>query len=568
MMPIIRTGSALLLILLISCKSEKHDNVGQNVLWLVAEDLSPYLPPFGDSTVVTPNLNRLANDGVRYTNVFSVSGVCAPSRSAIVTGMYPTSIGAHHMRTLSQQPAAREKGLIDYEVVPPPDVKMVSQNLREEGYYCTNNKKEDYQFRKSVLAWDESSIFAHWRNRPEGSNFFSVFNFGVTHESNIWDPWYRQFDLVPFPPKRNIGKWWEKFAAIEKPLYVTDDIDIKIPPYLPDSDVVRKDMHRMYSNIVELDEKIGLIINQLEEDGLLEETIIVFYSDHGGPLPRQKRLLYDSGIKVPLIIRYPNKIRAGEIDERLISFVDFAPTLLSIIGVEPQNYHQGFPFEGKYKSNVERKYIFAAADRFDEHYDQIRAVRDERYKYLRNYYVDKPYYLPLEYRENMNTMKDLLHLEKEGKLDSVQLQWFRKSKPQEELFDTFSDPHEIHNLADNPDFHEKLIELRGQCNMWIQATDDRGFIPEAEQIKTFWPNNIQPKTVDPVIKIVDGLLYATCETEGASIGYKYYKSDFEPYLGWIPYTKPVKIEKNKKIDWIAHRIGFSPSQIKSYKHEH
>ena len=568
MMPIIRTGSALSLILLISCKSEKHDNVGQNVLWLVAEDLSPYLPPFGDSTVVTPNLNRLANDGVRYTNVFSVSGVCAPSRSAIVTGMYPTSIGAHHMRTLSQQPAAREKGLIDYEVVPPPDVRMVSQILREEGYYCTNNKKEDYQFRKSVLAWDESSIFAHWRNRPEGKNFFSVFNFGVTHESNIWDPWYRQFDLIPFPPERNIGNWWEKFAAIEKPLYTPDDIYIKIPPYLPDSDVVRKDMHRMYSNIVELDEKIGLIINQLEEDGLLEETIIVFYSDHGGPLPRQKRLLYDSGIKVPLIIRYPNKIRAGEIDDRLISFVDFAPTLLSLIGVEPQDYHQGSPFEGKYKSNKERKYIFAAADRFDEHYDQIRAVRDKRYKYLKNYYVDKPYYLPLEYRENMNTMKELLHLEEEGKLDSVQLQWFRKSKPKEELFDTFSDPHEIHNLADNPDFHEKLIELRRQCNMWIQATGDKGFIPEAEQIKIFWPNNIQPKTVDPVIKIVDGLLYATCETEGASIGYKYYKSDFEPYLGWIPYTKPVKIEKNKKIDWIAHRIGFSPSQIKSYKHEH
>ena len=186
---------------------------------------------------------------------------------------------------------------------------------------------------------------------------------------------------------------------------------------------------------------------------------------------------------------------------------------------------------------------------------------------MRNYYVDKPYYLPLEYRQNMNTMKELLHLEEEGKLDSVQLQWFRKSKPQEELFDTFSDPHEIHNLADNPDFHEKLIELRGQCNMWIQANDDKGFIPEAEQIKTFWPNNIQPKTVDPVIKIVDGLLYATCETEGASIGYKYHKSDFEPYLGWIPYTKPVKVEKNKKIDWIAHRIGFSPSQIKSYKHE-
>ena len=565
MMRTIKNSIALFFILFLSCSNKIKIDIKPNILWLVAEDLGPYLPSFGDSTIITPNLDRLANEGVRYSNVFSVSGVCSPSRSAIVTGMYPTSIGAHHMRTLYQQPAAKEKGLIDYEVVPPPKVKMVSQILREEGYYCTNNKKEDYQFYKSVLAWDESSIFAHWRNRPENSNFFSIFNFGVTHESNLWDPWYRQFDLDPFPPDRNVGKWWEQFTGIQKPLYVSENINLNIPPYLPDNSIVRKDMLRMYSNIVEMDEKVGLIVDQLEEDGLLEKTIIVFYTDHGGPLPRQKRLLYDSGIKVPMIIRYPNKARAGEIDERMISFVDFAPTLLSLVEIEPPDYYQGFPFEGTFKPKEDRKYIHAAADRFDEHYDQIRAVRDERYKYLRNYNPDKPYYLPLEYRQKMNTMQELLHLEKVGKLDEKQLQWFRKSKPEEELFDTFSDPHELRNLSSDTNHLEKLIELRKECDKWIYNTGDKGFMPETELIEKFWPNKKQPRTTEPLIKMYDGMLHATCDTEGAGIGYKYRNIDMKPHLGWRPYTKPLKIEKDQEIDWIAHRIGFLPSPTKKYK---
>jgi arylsulfatase A-like enzyme len=471
------------------------------------------------------------------------------------------------MRTLSQQPAAKEKGLINYEVVPPPNVKMVSQILRENGYYCTNNKKEDYQFYKSVLAWDESSIFAHWRNRPKDSKFFSVFNFGVTHESNLWDPWYRQFDLDPFPPDRNVGKWWEKFSGTEKPLYVSENIDLNIPPYLPDNSTVRNDMMRMYSNIVEMDEKVGLIIDQLEEDGLLEETIIVFYTDHGGPLPRQKRLLYDSGIKVPMIIRYPNKVRAGQIDERMISFVDFAPTLLSMVKIEPPDYYHGFPFEGIFKSKNDREYIHAAADRFDEYYDQIRAVRDKQYKYLRNYNTDKPYYLPLEYRERMNSMQELLLLEKEGKLNGNQMQWFRKSKPEEELFDTFSDPHELRNLAKEPNFEKKLIELRKECDRWIQNTNDKGFMLETDLIETFWPNKKQPKTADPMITIIDGMLHVTCETDGAGIGYKYRPSDIQPHIGWRTYTKPFKVYGNQEVELISHRIGFLPSQIKKYKNE-
>ena len=562
----IRNEILLLLIFNLSCSGENIEIERPNVVWMVAEDLGPYIPPFGDSTVVTPNLDRLAKEGIRYTNVYSVSGVCSPSRAAIVTGMYPTSIGAHHMRTLSQQPAAKKKGIINYEVVPPQNVKMVSQILREKKYYCTNNHKEDYQFYKSVLAWDESSVFAHWRNRPDNMNFFSIFNFGVTHESNLWDPWYRQFDLKPFPPERSNEKWWEEFIGIDKPFYASPDINISVPPYLPDNEVVKNDIRRMYSNIVEMDNKIGLLIGQLEEDDLLDKTIIVFYSDHGGPLPRQKRLLYDSGIKVPMIIRFPNMHRAGEIDNRLISFVDFAPTLLSMVEIKSPDYYQGFAFEGIFKTGKDRKYIHAAADRFDEHYDRIRAVRDKRYKYLRNYHPDKPYYLPLEYRERMNTMQELLRMKEIGELTDTQLQWFRLTKPNEELFDVHKDPHEINNLAGKAGHHSKLIELREECDRWLTSTGDKGSIPEKELIKSFWPNNEQPVTMEPIINNRNGELTVSCNTIGAGIGYRNRDTDMHPWVGWRIYSGPINVRKDEELEWIAHRIGFLPSKIKRYRY--
>ena len=559
-MNIIKSSIFLFLVLLKSCSDEKKLIKRPNIVWLVAEDLGLYIPSFGDSTISTPNLSRLADEGVRYTNVYSVSGVCSPSRASIVTGMYPTSIGAHHMRTLSQQPEAKKKGLINYEVVTPPQVKMVSQILREKGYYCTNNKKEDYQFYKSITAWDESSIFAHWRNRANDQNFFSIFNFGVTHESNLWNPWYRQFDLDPFPPLRDIGKWWEQFSDVEKPLYVSDSIEISVPPYLPNNDIVRKDMKRMYSNIVEMDGKVGLILKQLEDDDLLEETIVVFYTDHGGPLPREKRLLYDSGIRVPMIIRYPNQVRAGEVDNRLISFVDFAPTLLSMANIPPRKYHQGRSFEGKYKSNNNRKYIHAAADRFDEHYDMIRAVRDNRYKYLKNFNPEKPYYLPLEYREKMDSMQELIIMNQNGQLDNLQLQWFRNEKPKEELFDTYSDPYELRNLADEPRYKDKLYELRNECSKWMKEVDDKGYIPEEELIKSFWPNKIQPVTRDPIINKVGDNLVVSCQTEGANIGFKFPQKDTISWNGWRPYINPIAYEEGMKVEFKAHRIGYLPSK--------
>ena len=539
-----------------------------NVLWLVAEDLSPnYLNAYGDPRAPTPNLDRLAREGVVYTNNFSVAGVCSPSRACLATGLYPNAFGAHNMRTLNQQPAAREAGIIDYQTVPPPEVKMVSEIMRENGYYTTNNEKEDYQFFKSELAWDESSIFAHWRNRPNKETpFFSIFNSGVTHESSMWFFNTRKEDLKEFPSSRLLQDWWkrrgfetaEAYQKFEIPLQVPEGLMVEIPPYLPQNEIGAMAMRRMYSNIVRMDRFFGKILNQLEEDGLLEETIIVFYSDHGGPLPREKRLLYDSGLRVPMIIRFPNKERAGQRDDRLTSFVDFPPTLLSMVEIEPPSYMQGQAFEGKFKTNTPRKFIHGHADRFDESVDMIRAVRDRRFKYLKNFYPEKPYYLPLKYREGMEVMQELLRMRDAGELDNDQALWFRQSKAEEELFDTENDPFELNNIADDPAYSKVLFTLRAECDKWMRAIDDKGLINELDLIANFYPNGKAKLTQAPKIQITQGKVNLSCSTPGARIGYRY-ASDKAPYKGWNFYKKPIDLKTDDTLEIITHRIGYKYS---------
>ena len=518
-----------------------------NILWLVAEDLSPNIPPFGDSTIVTPTLSRLAAEGVRYTRVFSPSGVCAPSRAAIATGMYPSHIGAHHMRTgpwasSNISPQAIETasryvppGLTLYEAVPPPDVKLHSEYLRRAGYYTTNNAKQDYQFRPPATAWDESSPTAHWRNREPGQPFFAIFNFGVTHESQIW------------------GK-------AEDSLWIDPNLDVPIPPYLPDTEVGRLDVRRMYSNVMEMDAQVERVLAELEEDGLLDSTIVFWYTDHGGPLPRQKRLLYDSGIHLPLIIRFPHQERAGEVDDQLISFIDFKPTILSLAGIEPPAYVDGQAFLGPYAASAPRAYIHAAADRFDESYDMIRAVRDERFKYLRNFEPDKGYYLPLAYREQMPVMQELLRMRDEGALDDIQAQWFREAKPEEELFDTETDPHELRNLADDPEYADKLAELRAECDRWMEEIDDKGLMPEGEFIETIWPGLVQPTTDPPVAVLQDNQVALQSDTEGASIGFQLIQPGATTGDAWQVYTEPISLDDREQLVAVAHRIGYKPSE--------
>lgn len=524
--------------------------VKPNILWIVAEDMSEYIPSFGDSTVVTPNLSRLAAEGICYDNFYSPHPVCAPARAAIITGMYANSIGASHMRTgpwFGGQPSqeslnnyqknAMPENIKPYEAIPPPEVKMFTEYLRMEGYYCTNNSKEDYQFLKTPTAWDDSSNDAHWKNRNPNQPFFSIFNIGVTHEAQIWK---KQKDS----------------------LWVETDLNVPVPPYLPDTEIAKKDIRRMYSNVKEMDAQVGQILKELEEDGLLENTIIFWYTDHGGPLPRQKRMLYDSGIKVPMIIRYPKSKQLNERDGRMISFIDLAPTLLSLAKIQPPKYMQGKAFIGHYKRSSEPAYVFGAADRFDETTDKVRSVRDKRYKYIKYYEPEKPMYLDVGYRNQMPIMQELLRLEKEGGLTKEQALWFREKKPNEELFDIQNDPYELYDLSNDPNYKSKLEEMRMACDQWIVDINDTGMIPEEALISNIHPQGFQPQT-DPVqAKKRNGIIELSSTTTGASIGYKIVKPGVDSdELSWMIYSEPIQLNENQKLLTVAHRIGYRPSDV-------
>ncbi len=368
--------------------------------------------------------------------------------------------------------------------------------------------------------------------------FFSVFNFGITHESQVW----RQSD---------------------KPLLIPSALDVPIPPYLQDTDISRGNIRQVYSNVVAMDRQVGEILTQLEEDGLLDSTVIFWYTDHGGPLPRQKRLLYDSGIHVPLIIRFPDGVRAGDIDDQLVSFVDFKSTALSLAGIEPPQYVDGRAFLGDYVNTPNRRYIHAAADRFDSEYDMIRAVRDARFKYLRNFNPEKPYYLPLAYREQMPIMQELLKLRDNEQLNEAQAQWFRASKDEEELFDTLYDPHELVNLAKDPIHAEKLFELRNELDEWVRLVDDKGLMSEGDLIVSMWPGGIQPITSTPVATKRRNNLEITLRsgTDGASIGYQILEEGESVNEAWTIYKEPVTINDTQRLAAVAHRLGFAPSEI-------
>jgi len=264
-----------------------------------------------------------------------------------------------------------------------------------------------------------------------------------------------------------------------------------------------------------------------------------------------------------MIIRFPNKINAGTQDDQLISFVDFAPTVLALSGQVPPNYLQGQTFIEK--KQIKRKYIHAASDRFDGFTDVIRAVRDRRFKYIRNYRTEQGYYLPVSYREQIPTMKELIKLRDEGSLNEVQSQWFREKKPKEELFDCLKDPHEINNLANQTKYQNKLIELRSEMDRWLNEIDDQPNLPERELINQLWGNKKEkPKTTTPVVSVTQGEITIECETKGASIGYRIIGENASPSAPYKVYTVPFKNENGNQLEIIAHRIGFEASNPIKY----
>jgi N-sulfoglucosamine sulfohydrolase len=506
-----------------------------NIVWIVCEDMSPHLGSYGEKVAKTPVLDQLAKEAVRYTQVYSTAGVCAPSRCALITGNYQTAIGGHNMRTLGISANAKDdypEGLKPYSAVIPAGVKCFSEYLRMAGYYCTNNAKQDYQFEAPVTAWDESSKKAHWRKRPSKSQpFFSVFNIETTHESQVW--------------------------AREKQPLLVDPKDVLVPPYYPDDSISRKTIARFLSNVMVMDQQVGEIIKQLKDDGLYEESIIFFYSDHGDGMPFVKRELSQRGLKVPLLIKSPH-LPKGTVDDQLISFVDFAPTVLSLAGVPIPKNIQGQPFVGAQKSKTKRTYIYAARDRMDARYDRVRAVSDGRFKYIRNYMPEKSYYQDIKYRLQNPLMTHILALKDAGKLNEAQLSWFRPTKPLEELFDTQNDPHEFINLATNPSYKRKLVELRQKHVDWVKRYGDLGEMPELDMLKLWWKGEANPpKTDQTKVAIVAGKAQLSCPTPGASIGYR--KNSKET---WMVYTKPITINKGDSLYVMSHRIGYSPTEMR------
>jgi len=373
------------------------------------------------------------------------------------------------------------------------------------------------------------------KNRKAGQPFFSIFNYGVTHESQIW-------------------------ARAKDSLWVDKDLEVPVPPYLPDTEIGRQDIRQMYSNIKQMDHQVGEVLKELEAAGELEKTIIVWYTDHGGPLPRQKRLLYDSGLRVPMIIRFPNQLFAGQRDDRLISFIDFGPTALSMAGIDPPNFLDGRPFLGKFQRKIEPTNIYAAADRFDETYDCNRAVRDQQFKYIKYYQPEKPMFLKVAYRDQQPIMQELYRLRDEDKLTPEQVLWFRDKKPAEELFDVDKDPYELNNLANDPKYKEKLLDLRTKCQTWVTSFDDTGLIPETTLKEKMRPSGNELKVALPTIRMQNDVATLNCETKGATIGFKI-NNKSRNADGWQIYTKPVQLHKGDTLRVVGERIGYRYSEI-------
>ncbi|MFP6596081.1 MAG: sulfatase-like hydrolase/transferase [Candidatus Hydrogenedentota bacterium] len=415
-----------------------------NILWITSEDNGPHLGSYGDANAVTPHLDALATGGTIYLNAWSTLPVCAPARTAIITGMYPSSIGAEHMRSMA---------------LLPPGIRLFPEYLRDAGYYCTNNNKEDYNVPSNDEVWDESSRQAHWKNRKLGQPFFAVFNIGTTHESQI-----RRRPHTP----------------------VHDPAAVQLPAHYPDTPESRGDWAQYYDKMTEMDRAVGQRLRELEEAGLADDTIVMYYGDHGIGLPRSKRSPYNSGLRVPLIVVVPEKYRdlapsdvgVGNMSDRLVSFVDLAPTLLRLADLEAPDNMQGKPFLGA-KDLPEKEYLFGFRGRMDERYEMIRVIRDKRFLYMKNYMPHLAHGQHVAYMFQTPSTRAWYDKFVEGTL-SPEHAYFWERKAPEELYDLEADPDEVRNLAGIPEHLERLRRMRGALEQILEDTRDVGFVPEPD----------------------------------------------------------------------------------------
>lgn len=510
-----------------------------NILCITCEDISPRLKCYGDPVAVTPNLDKFAEEGIRYTRMFTTVGVSAPSRSALITGMYPSAIGANYMRNFAK-PEVMPPDINPYQVVLPEEIKCYTEFLRAAGYYCTNNSKTDYQFEAPLTAWDEQGSKAHWKNRPKEMPFFSIFNLNVTHESQIW-------------------------ARTNKPLQVRPE-EVPVPPYFPDDPVIRHDIAVMYSNIFEMDKQFQALLNELKASGEWENTIIIWFSDNGGPLPREKRAIYESGMLVPFMVRFPNGYRAGEVEEQMYMFPDIPATILSLADICPPKYMQGQAFLGNYAKDVPRAYVYGARNRMDEQIDKQGAVRDARFRYVRNYNPEKSNYNPNAFRLQMPMMRRMLELLQRDSLNVPQMRWFVGPRGAEEFYDLENDPCEIKNLIGSPLYEADINRLRKEFDRWVTEDTPRWNETEPQNQEAMWPGQKPPVLSKPVCEPTAKGIVLKSENKGVSFAYQINGKGFSD-RHWFLYTEPVKLKKGDRLTFVAVRAGMNDSEIVEYINE-
>jgi arylsulfatase A-like enzyme len=421
------------------CSIAQHPNI----LWITSEDNSPYLGCYGDPLAQTPNLDRLAAQGVRYRYAFANAPVCSTARTTLITGMYATSLGVHNHRS---------------RVAIPEAFRFYPEHLRAGGYYCSNNSKTDYNVSGRDDVWDQSSPEAHYRNRAAGQPFFAVFNLTTSHEGQA----------APKPDKTDFR------VAPDK---------IGLPPFHPDTPLIRRDWANYYDQMTTMDQQAGELLAELEREGLADDTIVFYYSDHGGALPRGKRNIHDSGTRVPLIIRFPRKwaqfapAEPGAWVDDLVSFVDLPATLLNVCGVPIPEHYEGRPFLGAERA-AGRDHVFLYRGRMDERYDTVRAVRDHQFRYVRNYSPHRPwgqhYSYPFRVLPSMGSWREEFAA---GRCNDEQSRYW-KAKPPDEFYSLADDPFELHNLSDDPQYRDDISRLQAALRTEILATRDTGFIPE------------------------------------------------------------------------------------------
>lgn len=415
-----------------------------NIVWIVVEDMSAHFSAYGETTIQTPNVDKLASEGVLFENAFVTCPVCSPSRSAMITGMYQTTIGAHLHRS----------GRGEIRIQLPGHVRTLPSMFKEAGYYVTNSPKNakkpsaigktDYNFETPDDLYDGND----WTQRKDGQPFFAQYQLAGGKNRAV-----RERELLPK----------EQLPTAEQ---------VKLPPYYPNDPVVLEDWADYLASVLWTDKEVGDILAKLEAEGVAQDTVVVFLTDHGISHARGKQFLYDEGIQVPLIIRAPGAVEAGTRREDLVAHIDIAATSLAFAGIPVPEYMEARPLFGE--DAEPREFVVSARDRCDETTDRIRSVRTDKFKYIRNFYPDRPHLQPNTYKDNKAIIQRIRELGEEGKLDEVQAALVANRRPMEELYDLENDPWEIHNLAREPEFRAERNKLRRTLEQWIVETQDAG----------------------------------------------------------------------------------------------